>query len=140
MERIMTRNAIGLAGIAAMLLAAPAVAHHSFAMFDQTKMLYSSGTVKQFDFVNPHVWLHVNVANDKGETLTWQFEGGAVSQMVQLGWSKDGVRVGDTIEVGFRPLKDGSRGGQLMSVKLTDGKRLCSNRGCGDGTGPVLAQ
>jgi len=47
--------------------------------------------------------------------------------------------VGDTVEVGFHPLKDGSRGGQLMSVVPASGQKLCSNRGCGDGTGSVLA-
>ena len=136
----MTRKAFGLAGIAAALLAAPAFAHHSFAMFDQSKVLYMSGTVKQFEFVNPHAWLNVNIANDKGDVLTWSFEGGSPSQLVRLGWSKDNFRVGDKVEVGFRPMKDGSRGGQLMSVKLASGQKLCSNCGCGDGTGAVLAQ
>jgi hypothetical protein len=135
----MTKKAFGLAGIAAMLLAAPAVAHHAFAMFDASKLVYMSGTVKQFDFVNPHVFLHVTVANDKGETSTWSYEGGSPSQLVTLGWSKDHPRIGEKIEVGFRPLKDGSRGGQLMMVKMPDGQKLCSNRGCGDGTGNVLA-
>jgi hypothetical protein len=138
MERIMTRKAFGLAAMAAALLAAPAVAHHSFAMFDQTKTLYLSGTVKQFDFVNPHAWLNVTVANDSGAAVTWSFEGGSPSQLVRLGWTKDKPRTGDKIEVGFRPLKDGSHGGQLMSVKFPTGDRLCSNRGCGDGTGTIL--
>ena len=48
-----------------------------------------------------------------------------------------GHKVGEKVEIGFRPLKDGSRGGQLMSVKLSDGQKVCSNRGCGDGTGQV---
>jgi hypothetical protein len=139
MERIMTRTVFGLAGIAA-LLAAPALAHHSFAMFDQTKVLHTSGAVKQFEFVNPHVWLHVAVVNDKGEAATWTFEGGSPTQLVRLGWSKDDPKVGDKVDVGFRPMKDGSRGGQLMSVTLPSGQRLCSNRGCGDGTGTVLNQ
>ena len=134
----MTRKAFDLVAIAAVLLAAPAVAHHSFAMFDQTKTLYLTGTVKQFDFVNPHAWLNVAVVNDKGEAMTWSFEGGSPSQLVRLGWTKDKPRTGDKIEVGFRPLKDGSHGGQLMSVKLPGGDRICSNRGCGDGTGTIL--
>jgi hypothetical protein len=138
MERIMTRTVFGLAGIAA-LLAAPALAHHSFAMFDQTKVLHTSGAVKQFEFVNPHVWLHVSVANDKGEAATWTFEGGSPTQLVRLGWSKDDPKVGDKVDVGFRPMKDGSRGGQFMSAKLPSGQTLCSNRGCGDGSGKVLA-
>ncbi|MEA2906896.1 MAG: hypothetical protein QOI12_4283 [Alphaproteobacteria bacterium] len=136
----MIRKAFGLAGIAAVLLAAPAFAHHSFAMFDQSKVLYLSGAVKDFEFVNPHAWLHVTVVSDKGDAATWSFEGGSPSQLVSLGWSKNNFKIGDKVEVGFRPMKDGSRGGQLMSVKFTSGQKLCSNRGCGDGTGSVLAQ
>jgi hypothetical protein len=79
MERTMTRKAFGLAGIAAALLAAPALAHHAFAIFDQSKMLYMSGTVKQFELVNPHAWLHLAIANE-GDASTWSFEGGSVSQ------------------------------------------------------------
>ncbi len=135
----MTRKAFGLAGIAALLLAAPAYAHHSFAMFDQSKVLHMTGTVKEFEFVNPHAWLHIAIVNDKGEVSTWSFEGGSPSQLVKLGWSKDTPRIGEKVEVGFRPLKDGSRGGQLMSVKTPSGQKLCSNRGCGDGSGAIVA-
>ena len=133
----MTRTALGLAGIAAALLAAPAFAHHSFAMFDQSKVLYLSGTVKQLELVNPHAWLNI-VVNDKGEPATWSFEGGSVPQLLRLGWSKDSFKAGDEIEVGFRPMRDGSRGGQLMSVKFSNGQKVCSNRGCGDGTGTIV--
>jgi hypothetical protein len=138
MERIMTRKAFGLAGIAAALLAAPAFAHHSFAMFDQSKVVYLPGTVTEFEFINPHTWLHLAFVNDKGEVSTWSFEAGSVAQLARLGWSRDSFKVGDKVEIGFRPLKDGSRGGQLMSVKLANGQKVCSNRGCGDGTGAVL--
>jgi hypothetical protein len=140
MERTMTRKAIGVAGIAgvaAALFAAPALGHHAFAMFDQTRTVYMTGTVKQFELVNPHGWLHVNFVNDKGETSTWSFEGGSVAQLVGLGF-KDSIKPGDKVQVGFRPLKDGSRGGQLMSVMLPNGQKLCSNRGCGDGTGVIV--
>jgi Family of unknown function (DUF6152) len=135
----MTRKAFGLAGIAAALLGAPAFAHHSFAMFDQAKVLYMPGTVKAFEFVNPHAWLHLAIVNDKGDVSTWSFEAGSVLQLAALGWSKDSFRIEDKVEIGFRPMKDGSRGGQLMSVKLASGQKLCSNRGCGDGSGAVLA-
>ena len=134
----MTRSAFGFAGMAAVLLAAPALAHHSFAMFDQSRVLYMPGMVKEFEFVNPHTWLHLAIVNDKGEASTWSFEAGSVAQLVRLGWSKDSFKIGDRVEVGFRPLKDGSRGGQLMSVKLANGQKVCSNRGCGDGSGTVL--
>jgi hypothetical protein len=134
----MTRKALALASVATMLSAAPALAHHAFAMFDQSKLVHMSGTVKQFELVNPHGWLHVVIANDKGETATWSFEGGSVNQLVALGW-KDSVKAGDKVDVGFYRMRDGSRGGQLMNVKFENGQKLCSNRGCGDGTGNVLA-
>ena len=112
----MTRNAFGLAGIAAALLAAPALAHHAFAMFDQSKMMYMPGTVRHFAFVNPHAWLHVAVTGDKGQVSTWLFEGGSVQQLASLGWSPQTFRVGDRVEVGFHPMRDGSRRGQLVSL------------------------
>jgi hypothetical protein len=137
-ERIMTRTAFGLAAIAAVGAAVPALAHHSFAMFDQSKVLYLAGTVKEFDLVNPHAWLQIMVSDGKNETTTWSFEGGSVPQLLRLGWSKDNLKPGDVVQVGYRPMKDGSHGGQLMSVKQANGQRVCSNRGCGDGTGEVL--
>src|SRR5882724_623011 len=134
----MIRNAFAL-GLVGALLAAPASAHHSFAIFDQSKTLYTSGTVKEFELVNPHTWLHVTIVNDKGQSSTWSFEGGSTAQLAALGWSKDSFRVGEKVEVGFRPMKDGSRGGQPMSVKMASVKKLCSNRGCADGSGTILA-
>src|ERR1700680_3068284 len=124
-ERMMTRKIFYLAGIAAALWAAPAVAHHSFAIFDQSKVVYMSGTVKQFELVNPHAWLHIVAANDKGNVATWSFEGGSTAQLAALGWSKESFKIGDNVQVGFRPMKDGSRGGQIMSVKLASGQKLC---------------
>ena len=133
----MTRKIFALASIAA-ALAAPAFAHHSFAIFDQSKVLYTAGTVKEFELVNPHAWLHLNVTGADGRTATWSFEAGSVAQLASLGWNRDSFRVGDKVEVGFRPMRDGSRGGQFMSAKLANGQTLCSNRGCGDGSGKVL--
>ena len=135
----MTSKAFGLFGIAAALLAAPAIAHHSFAMFDQSKVLYLSGAVKEFEFVNPHAWLHLVIADDKGQTATWSFEGGSTAQLASLGWTPQSFKPGDKVQIGFRPMKDGSRGGQLMNVKTAAGQKLCSNRGCGDGSGKILA-
>ena len=63
----MSRKAFGLAALAAALLAVPAFSHHSFAVFDQAKVLYKAGAVKDFELVNPHAWLHLNIANEKGE-------------------------------------------------------------------------
>ena len=127
------------AAIAVVAIAAPASAHHSFAIFDQSKVNYLTGTVKQFEMVNPHAWLHLVIANDRGETATWSFEGGSTAQLASLGWKPQAFKPGDKVQIGFRPMKDGSRGGQIMNVKTASGQKLCSNRGCGDGSGQVLA-
>ena len=120
-------------------IAVPAFAHHSFAIFDQTKLNRVTGTVKDFELVNPHAWLNVVLVDDKGQASTWSFEGGSVAQLVSLGWKKENFKPGDKVEVAFRPMKDGSRGGQLMAATPQGGQKVCSNRGCGDGSGNVLA-
>jgi hypothetical protein len=91
------------------------------------------------EWVNPHAWLQIEIADANGKAATWSFEGGSPAQLAALGWKPDSFHTGDKIEVGFRPLKDGSRGGQLMSAKLQGGQKICSNRGCGDGSGAILA-
>jgi len=134
----MSIEVLGCASLALLLYVSPALAHHSFAMFDQSKVVYLSGKVKQFEWVNPHAWLHLTVTSASGSEATWSFEGGSVAQLASLGWKPDSFPAGVEVKIGFRPMKDGSRGGQLMNVTLPNGQKLCSNRGCGDGTGSVL--
>jgi hypothetical protein len=54
--------------------------------------------------------------------------GGSVSQLFSLGWSKEKLKPGQQVQIGFRPMKDGSRRGQIMNIRLLDGEKLCSNR------------
>jgi Family of unknown function (DUF6152) len=118
----MTFRALVLAG-AAIAVSAPAWAHHSFAMFDRDKNVTLSGTVKEFEWTNPHVWIHVTV-EDQGKPLVWSFEMQSIQTNAGLGWRPDSVKPGDKVSVDFHPLKDGSRGGQLVAAVLADGKRL----------------
>lgn len=127
-----TPRRIALCGIAYVLaVAGPVLAHHSTGLFDQSKLVSRTGTVRQFEWINPHTWLHVDLSDENGKVATWSFEGGATLGLIRLGWSADLLTPGTKITVGFRAMKDGSRGGQLMSVTLPDGRRLCSNLGCG---------
>jgi len=137
-EVAMNIKVLGFASLALLLFVLPALAHHSFAMFDQSKVVYLSGKVKQLEWVNPHAWLHLTVTSASGSEATWSFEGGSVAQLASLGWKPDSFPAGVEVKIGFRPMKDGSRGGQLMNVTLPNGQKFCSNRGCGDGTGSVL--
>jgi hypothetical protein len=98
-------------------------AHHSFAMFDHEKKINISGTLKEFEWVNPHCWLHVNVADPaSGKTLQWSFEMGSIGQIAAQGWKIDSVKPGDKITIEGYPMKDGSRGGQYLAAKLEDGR------------------
>ena len=112
-----------IAGMA--VFAVTAAAHHSFAMFDMEKLVTVSGTLKLFEWSNPHCWLHI-VAVDpvSGKNVEWAFEMGSVPQIAAQGWKADSVKVGDKITITAHPLKDGSRGGQYESVKFGDGKIL----------------
>ncbi len=112
-----------LAGIAASC-AAPALAHHSFAMFDRNQVMTTTGTVREFEWTNPHVWIHIMVPDQNGTPREWSFEMQSVQQDYAAGWRADSVKPGDKVSIEFHPLKDGSRGGQLMSAVLADGTRL----------------
>jgi hypothetical protein len=119
-----------LASVAAALLAGPAAAHHSFAMFDANKTTSVSGTVKEFEWLNPHAWVHLVAPNASGKPVTWSFEAGSTGQLATSGWKSDTLKEGDKITLAFHPLKDGSYGGQLLSVTLADGKMLCQGAAC----------
>jgi hypothetical protein len=103
--------------------AAPALAHHSFSMFDKDKTVKISGTLKEFEWTNPHAWLHV-MTEENGKQVEWSFEMGSVGQVAAQGWKADTVKPGDKITVEAHPLKDGSRGGQYRVATLADGRVL----------------
>lgn len=109
------------------LFAAPVAAHHSFAMFDATKMMAHAGTVKEFEWTNPHVWIHIMVPDASGTPREWSFEMQATAAAASGGWNSTIVKPGDKVTVEFHPLKDGSRGGELVAATLPDGKRLGSS-------------
>ena len=113
---------LGLAAIAAGIVV-PALAHHSFAMFDSDKTLTLAGTIKEFEWVNPHSWMHITVMDQaSGQPVEWSFEMGSPGQLGARGMKPDSVRPGDKVTVRFHPMKDGSRGGQYMSATLADGR------------------
>jgi hypothetical protein len=108
----------------ALCMAAPAFAHHSFAMFAREKFANVSGVVKEYEWTNPHVWIHIMVPNGAGRDMEWSFEMQSIAQDTRAGWRSDSVKPGDKITIEYHPLKDGSRGGQLTAAVLANGKRL----------------
>jgi len=101
-----------------------ASAHHSFAMFDNSKSVTVTGTVKNVAYANPHVWVDMVVMSDKGQLQTWGMEGGNLMGLYRQGWAKDTVKAGDKITMEVHPLRDGTPGGQIVKVTLADGRVL----------------
>ena len=104
------------------LTAIPAFAHHSYAEFDTDKKLTLEGTVKEFQWTNPHSWMLVMVPNAKGEPEQWAVELNSVSLLAARGWKPKTVLPGDKVAITFHPMRNGSHAGSYMAIKLPDGK------------------
>ena len=99
-----------------------ALAHHSYSMFDMQTTKTLTGTVKQFEWTNPHTWLWVYVTSDGGAQEQWGIEGMSPNFLGRRGWSRNTLKVGDKITLDIHPLRNGEKGGTFLSVTLPDGK------------------
>lgn len=98
-------------------------AHHSATMFDNTKVKELSGTVKEFQWKNPHVWIQLNVQNG-GKQEEWSIEGGSPNSLSRNGWRPSTFAPGTSVSIKVNPMKDGSTGGQFIGAKFTDGTTI----------------
>ena len=118
-------TSLSLAAIALCAFAAPASAHHSFAMFDANKNVTLQGTVKEFEWTNPHSWLRIMVVDQaSGKPVLWALELSSPARLTTMGMHSDSVKVGDVVSVSFHPMKDGTRGGQFIQATLPGGKAI----------------
>ena len=120
----MTSRWLGGIVTALALCSGSAQAHHSFAMFDLAKDVTVEATIKEVQFTNPHVWLQILVADDKGVTTEWSIESGAPGMMLRNGWKPSTLKPGDKVTLTLHPLKSGEHGGSLVRVKVPDGRTL----------------
>jgi hypothetical protein len=119
----MQLKAFGLAGIAVAICAVPALAHHSFAMFDASQKVTVAGTVKEFQWTNPHSFILMMVRNSEGQLDQWSIEMGGPGGLARQGWVPKTLKPGMDISVTMHPLREG-HGGQFLAVKLPDGSQL----------------
>jgi hypothetical protein len=116
---------LGLVASTAAALVVPAYAHHSFAMFDQNKVVTLRGTIKEFRWVNPHVSLFVEVTEGPAKHGVWAVELTSPGNLTRLGWSRKSLNTGDKVEVEVNPLRDGQpAGGFRKAVVLGTGQVL----------------
>ena len=113
-----------LIALAAVVTAGPMLAHHSAAMFDDAKVSELSGTVKELQWANPHIWLQV-IVEESGKKTEWSFEGGSPNSLSRQGWRATTFKPGDKVTVRFNPMKDGTPAGQFVGAKFAaDGKTI----------------
>src|SRR5215831_8313663 len=113
-----TRVSAAAAILAALVSGAP-YAHHSFATFDEQQTKTLVGTIKEFQWTNPHTWLQVMVKDpSSGEVVEWSIEGGSPNGLSRQGWRRSSLKPGDQVEVLIHPLKNGANGGSLMKVSV----------------------
>jgi hypothetical protein len=113
-----TLRKFGAIALLSAVVAVPAFAHHSFAMFDDQQSVTLSGTVKEFQWTNPHVWLLVDVMDASGEITQWSLQGKAPSSLSRDGWTRSALSPGDKVTAIFHPMKDGSKGGSLVKASV----------------------
>jgi hypothetical protein len=101
--------------VAILLTASPAPAHHSFAMFDQSKLVTVNGTVKDFRWSNPHVFIQLLVKTESGSEVEWSIEMTSPEHLARVGWRPGTLKSGDQVSLAIHPMRDGTAGGQYVS-------------------------
>jgi len=111
------------------LFSAVASAHHSFALFDMSKMITLSGTVREWAWGNPHAQLAVEVVKADGKTEQWALVGSSPNMMVRWGWNASDISSGDKVQVDVFPARDGRHIGAIHAIFLANGKSLVDPAG-----------
>ena len=112
--------ALGAQGLAmaGLLLAGQAQAHHSFSMFDTNREVTLDGTVREFQWTNPHAWVQLMVKDPAGKEVEWSIEGASPNNLVRFGWTRTSLKAGDRVQAVIHPLKDGAIGGSLVKITV----------------------
>lgn len=118
--------------VAVLLLATSvsvALAHHSTAIYDSDNPIELTGTVVEWQFVNPHCLIVLDVEEASGETRTWSVEGSNTAGLYRRGWTPDTLQPGDKIIVTVRPLRSGAPGGNYSNPRWVDGTPIDPHAG-----------
>ena len=101
-----------------------AFAHHSAGMFDRAQTLELNGTVREFQWTSPHIWIQVVVQDENGQDVEWSIEGGVPNRLFRAGWRPDSFEPGDQVTVLAHPMHDGGKAALFVGARLADGSTL----------------
>jgi len=121
-RRVAFQVAGALIGLA--VTAVPASAHHSANAFDNAKIVELNGTVKEFQWTNPHTWIQLYVVDDNGSRVEWSIEGGSPGTLSRAGWRPSTFKNGAKVRVKVHPMKNGEAAGIFVGAKFEDGSSL----------------
>jgi len=111
------------------LAAGSAAAHHSFSVFNMQTQIEITGTVKEVQWTNPHIWVWIDVTGENGEVVTWGLEGMSPNFLARRGWTRTTLEVGDEVTVRLNPLNNGEPGGMFVQTTTPDGTVLSMGGG-----------
>jgi hypothetical protein len=138
----MKRNALfTVAAVFAVLLCGigsrTVLAHHSFAaQYDRNKPATLTGSVTKLDWINPHARFFMDVKDGGGKVVNWEVELAAPAMLIRRGWTRNDLKIGETVTVNGSLAKDGSNLLNATAVTLSDGKKVFAGSSGGDGTNP----
>ena len=117
----LSKSALAALGLA--VLAVPALAHHSYSMFDMNKTVVLDAEVVRFKWQNPHAFIEADVA-ERGTAQRWSIEMTSPNNLAQEGWKRTSLKPGDRVRIWVHPLRSGARGASYAGVRLPDGSTL----------------
>ena len=119
------KNVLAITIAALLLVPVALTAHHAFAAeFDRAKPVKVQGSVVKMEWTNPHIWIYLDVKDEKGSVIRWQCEGGSPNTLTRQGWSRESLKQGDQVVIDGWRAKYGSNTCNSSAVTLADGKRL----------------
>src|SRR3954470_2368582 len=130
------KNKVMLAGLSVCLIvviAAPLLAHHSFAaQYDRSKPVTFTGPVTKLDWINPHARFFMDVKGADGKVVNWEVELGPPAMLMRNGWTKSALAIGEPVTVNGSLAKDGSHLLNATTVTMSNGKRVFAGSSGGD--------
>lgn len=110
--------------VGVLIVSIPLLAHHGTAAFETEKTTTIKGTVTDWFWANPHCLIQLDVKDDQGQVVHWVVETSAPPSMINSGWTKQTVKVGDQVTITLQAVKAGRNVGRVVEIVLPNGQKL----------------